>query len=92
MVQSPLVMVAHTEKDLAHELVEQLEPNQLFAVVRLLKVMIDPVAGSIADAPVEDEEILPQTASELDAAHESIARGEGISHQEVLRQFGSKQR
>jgi hypothetical protein len=92
VAQSPLVTAAPTEKDLAHEQVEKLEPNQLFAVVRLLKVMIDPVARSIADAPVEDEEIFPQTASELEAAHESIARGEGTSHQEVLRQFGSKRR
>jgi len=85
-------MAAHTEKEQAHELVEQLEPNQLFAVVRLLQVMIDPVARSIANAPVDDEEILPQTAAELDAAHASIARGEGISHEHILRQFGAKQR
>jgi len=85
-------MDAQTEKEQAHELVEQLDPNQLFAVVRLLQVMIDPVARSIANAPIEDEEILPQTAAELDAAHDSIARGEGIPHEEILRQFELKQR
>lgn len=92
MVESLRAMAVRTEKEQAHELLEQLEPNQLFAVVRLLQVMIDPVARSIADAPVEDEEILSPTAAELDAAHASIARGEGISHDEILRQFRAKRR
>jgi len=85
-------MATHTQKEQAHELIDQLAPSQLSAVVGLLAVMIDPLARSIDNAPVEDEEILPQTAAELDAAHASIARGEGIPHEEILRQFGAKQR
>jgi len=65
-------------KEHAHELIDQLAPSQLSAVVGLLEVMIDPLSTSIANAPVEDEEILPPTAAELDAAHASIARNEGI--------------
>jgi hypothetical protein len=61
-------------KEHAHELIEQLAPGQLSAVVGLLEVMIDPLAGSIANAGVEDEEILPETAAELDAAHAPGAR------------------
>ena len=79
-------------KEHAHELIEQLAPSQLSAVVGLLEVMIDPVGSSVAGASVEDEDILPQTAAELDAAHASIARNEGISHEEILRQFGAKPR
>ena len=79
-------------KDHAHDLIEQLAPSQLSAVVGLLEVMIDPLARSIADASIEDEEITSQTGAELDAARASIARGEGISHEEVLRQFGTKLR
>lgn len=85
-------MATHTQKEQAHELIDQLAPSQLSAVVGLLAVMIDPLARSIDNAPVEDEEILPQTAAELDAAHASIARGEGIPHEEILRQFGAKPR
>jgi len=85
-------MATDTQKEQAYELIDQLAPRQLSAVVNLLEVMIDPLARSIADAPVEDDQILPQTAAELDAAHESIARGEGIPHEEILRQFGVKQR
>jgi hypothetical protein len=79
-------------KEHAHELIEQLAPSQLTAVVGLLEVMIDPLLRSIADAPIEDDEIFPETAAELDAAHSSIARGEGIPHEEILRKFGVKPR
>jgi hypothetical protein len=79
-------------KQHAHELIDQLAPSQLSAVVCLLEVMIDPMLRSIADAPIEDEEILSQTAAELDAAHASIARGEGVSHEEILSKFGMKPR
>jgi len=79
-------------KEHAHELIEQLAPSQLSAVVGLLEVMIDPLSRSIADSPIEDEEINAQTAAELDAAHASISRGEGVSHEEILRKFGVKPR
>ena len=79
-------------KEHAHNLIDQLAPSQLSAVVGLLEVMIDPVASSIANAPLDDEEILPEMAAELDAAHASIAQGEGMSHEEILRKFETKSR
>jgi hypothetical protein len=79
-------------KEHAHELIEQLTPSQLTAIVGLLEVMTDPLFRSIVEAPIDDEEILPQTAAELDAAHASITRGEGIHHDEVLHKFGLKPR
>ena len=72
----------------ARELLDQLGPGQLAAVVHLLEVMVDPVTRSIADAPVEDEEITAETAADLDRARASIERGEGIPHEEILREFG----
>ena len=80
------------KKEHAHELIEQLAPNQSSAVVRLLEVMIDPLCRSVANTTIEDEEILAETAAELDAARASIARGEGIPHEEILRKFGTKPR
>jgi len=76
------------DKQLAHQLLDQLEAEQLAAVVRLLEVMTDPLAQSLAKASVENEPISAEEASNLDAAHASIARGEGIPHDEILRQFG----
>ena len=74
------------EKKQAHELIERLPPTQLSAVVVLLEAMLDPAA--LANAPMENEEITPETAAALDRARESLARGEGIPHEEILREFG----
>ncbi len=48
----------------------------------------DAVARSIANAPFEEEDINSATAAELDDAHASIARGAGIPHEEIMREFG----
>jgi len=40
---------------------------------------------------VEEEDLTPDTAAALDRARASLARGEGIPHDEVLREFGLKQ-
>jgi len=62
-------------------MVERLAPNQLTAVRGLLEVLLDP-------APIEDEEITPEMAAALDRARASIERGEGIPHEDILREFG----
>ena len=77
-----------SEKQNAHELLDRLDPSQLAAVTRLLEVMLDPLNCSIATAPVEDEQILPEMADAIDRARSSIERGEGISHDEIMREFG----
>lgn len=77
-----------TNRQHVEQLIGQLAPDQLEALAHLLEVMLDPVARSIANAPFEDEEINAETAAELDAARASIARGEGIPHEEVMRQYG----
>jgi len=48
--------------------------------------MFDP--ATIANAPVEEEEITPEMAKALDRARESLARGQGIPHEEIQREFG----
>jgi hypothetical protein len=76
-------------KDRAHELIERLDPTQVAAVVPLLQFMLlDPVARSLAAAPVEQEAVSQEEAAELDQARGSLDRGRGISHEEVLREFG----
>jgi hypothetical protein len=53
------------------------------------KVMVEPwLAGSLALAPVEEDEISPETAAVLDRARASMANGEGIPHEEIVREFG----
>ena len=70
----------------AYELIDRLPPTQLSAVVGLLEAMLNPV--SLATALAEEEEITPETAAALDRARASLARGEGIPHEEILREFG----
>jgi len=77
-----------TDKQHAHDLLERLAPGELEAVVHLLEVMIDPVARSIANAPVEEEKITAETAADLDSAREALNRGEGISHDEIMHEYG----
>lgn len=79
----------NSERQQAHFLLDAL-PDEKVAVVRgLLEVMVEPLSHVLAKAQVEEEELTPETASALDRARASLARGEGISHEEILREFGA---
>jgi hypothetical protein len=77
-----------SDKQHAHQLIEQLDGSQLAAVVHLLEVMTDPVARSLANAPLDDEPVTQQEAGEIGAARASLDRGEGIPHEKILAEFG----
>jgi len=79
------------ERQQAHALLDMLPAGKLNAVRSLLEVMVEPLAHSLALASVEEEEITPETAAALERARASLARGEGIPHEEVLREFGLNQ-
>jgi hypothetical protein len=79
------------ERRQAHALLDALPAEKLNAVRSLLEVMVEPLARSLALADVEEEEITPDTAAALDRARASLARGESIPHDDVLREFGLKQ-
>jgi hypothetical protein len=74
----------------AHELIDRLPAAQISAVVGLLEAILEPVASSIENAPVEEEEVTSETAEAIARARASLARGEGIPHEEILREFGLK--
>ncbi|MBM3775551.1 MAG: hypothetical protein FJW37_10360 [Acidobacteria bacterium] len=78
------------EKQHAHELVEQLAPHQLSALVGLLGAMLDPVSRKLTAAPVDDEPESGEERREVDQTKKWLRRrgGKGISHQEVLQDFG----
>ena len=75
-------------KQQAHELIDSMAPGQVSAVVGLLKIMVNPVARRFANIPYEDEPISEEETLAAAAARASFARGEGIPHEEVLREFG----
>ena len=78
------------ERRQAHALLDTLPAEKLNAVRSLLEVMVEPLARSLALAEVEEEGLAPLTAAALDRARASLARGEGISHDELLREFDLK--
>ncbi len=84
------------DRQQAHQLLDQLGPAQFTAIAHLLEVLVateevEPLARSLGHAPVEEDEITPETAASLDRARASLARDEGIPHAEILREFGLNQ-
>jgi hypothetical protein len=79
--------VAHDRKCAAHRLC-------LRACVWLVRQAPDRTAevarnhGPLASAPVEEEEVTPETAAAIGRSRASIAHGEGIRHEDILREFG----
>jgi len=78
------------ERQQAHALLDMLPDEKLNAVRTLLEVMVEPLSRSLALATVEEEELTPETAAALERARASLAHGEGIPHEEILREFGLK--
>jgi hypothetical protein len=78
------------EKRELHDLVEKLPPDQAPAALRYLHFLCaDPILLSLLDATADDEAYTDrQRAEDADAAA-AIARGEGIAHEEILREFSS---
>lgn len=88
MDSNPAQSDLRQQRQQAHALLDVLSAEKLNAVRSLLEVMAEPLSRSLALAPTEDEEITSETATALDGARASIARGEGIPHEEILREFG----
>jgi hypothetical protein len=72
----------------AHSLLDVLPDEKVAAVRGLLEVMVEPLSLTLSMAPVEDEDLNPETAASLDRSRASLAQGEGVSHEEVLSEFG----
>ncbi len=76
------------DRQRAHALLDLLPDEKLAAVRNLLEVMTEPLSHSLASAEVDDEALTPETAAALDRSRSSLARGQGIPHEDVLREFG----
>lgn len=83
-----MATVATDPKQEAHELIDRLSTGQVIAAVGLFKAMLDPVSIALANAPFDDEPVSDEEARDIAAARASLARGEGIPHEEVLAEFG----
>jgi hypothetical protein len=72
------------------ELATRVPPADVPTAKRVLEALIcaDPVWHSLANAPLDDEELRPEIMESIEEARASIAKGEGIPHEEILREFG----
>ncbi len=83
-----MATTATNPKQEAHELIERLSTGQVIAAVGLFKAMLDPVSVALANAPIDDEPVSEDEARDIAEARGAPARGEVVSNEEVLREFG----
>ena len=77
------------ERQQAHAYLDRLPPAQLSAVRSLLETMLlDPVSRTLANAPVEDEEISEDEERAVAEAREWRKHNKPIPHEEVLAELG----
>ena len=77
---------ANQERRQAHALLDLLPAEKVNAVRNLLEVMVEPLARSLTDAATEQEDITPETAETIESSRRSLARGDGIPHDEIRRE------
>jgi hypothetical protein len=72
----------------AHQMLDQLGPGQLDAVVRLLEVLTDPENVPIRNAPIDDEPESEEEAHAVAASKEWFRNHQGIPFEEVVADLG----
>ncbi len=73
------------------ELIDVLPEGDLYAVkryVQFLHYLDDPVAVSLAEAPLDDEPLTDEDIAAMKEAKADKAAGRLISHEEMMREFG----
>jgi hypothetical protein len=85
-----MALASRNPKQQAYELIDRMAPSQVFAVVGLLETMLDPVSRAIANAPFDDELETEDERQAVAASKAWLAEhpGQGIPHEEILREFG----
>jgi hypothetical protein len=82
-------MTAAQQLQEAHSLLDTLPEEKVAVAYDLLETLAEP-SYTLENAPFEDEELTPETMAVLERAEAALARGESVSHDEVLREFGLK--
>jgi len=72
----------------AHELIDRMAPGQVKVVVELLEIILDPVARSLANAPVEDEPISEEENLAVATSKTWLKNNQPIPNEIVLADLG----
>ena len=83
-----MASAANNPKQQAHELIDSMAPGQVAAVISMLRIVADPLARSLANAPYEDELISDEETRAAAASKVWLKDNEPISNEEVLAEFG----
>jgi hypothetical protein len=83
-----MAQAATNPKQHALELINRMSTGQVSAVVGLLEAMLDPVSIALANAPYDDEPVSDEEARDIAESRAAYARGEVVSNEEVLAEFG----
>ena len=73
------------------DLIDGLPERDLYAVkryIQFLHYVDDPVAMSLAEAPLDDEPLTDEDSAALAEAEEDVKARRLISHEETMREFG----
>ncbi len=73
----------NVDREHAQQLLDQLAPDQIAAVVHVIEVMLDR-----ASTPLEDEEISEEEERAVAEAREWLKHNKPIPHEEVLAELG----
>lgn len=72
-----------------HQLIDQLPTEQVTAALKYMHYLCaDPVLLSLLNASPDDEPYTDEQRERDAESEASIANGDGISHHELLREFG----
>jgi hypothetical protein len=77
-----------SQREHAHELIDQLPEAQLSALVGLLETMVDPVAAALRNAPIDDEPVTEEEERAVEEAREWLKHNPGIPHEQVAAELG----
>lgn len=76
------------QRDQAHMLLNAVPDDKIPKIRSLLASIADPLAVALANATVDDEPLTEEEEHETAEAREALARGQGIPHEEILKEFG----
>lgn len=79
-----------SQREQAHQLIDQLPEAQLSALVGLLETIVDPVTAALRNAPLDDEPVSEEEERAVEEAREWLRNngGKGIPLEEVLADYG----
>jgi hypothetical protein len=78
-------------KQQLHDLIERLPESEIASVYRLLAgLLADPLWIASVTAPIDDEPYMPEQQADDAEAQAAIDRGEGITHAQMIGEFGLK--